>query len=129
MPTINQLIRWIYEYNFISGDMPVFEMWEEEDVDKGLAERDEILSRTGIKFTKTYYKKSYGFEDDDIEIAQPETKPTDFSEFAAKTSILNNQEVLDELAEKFTPDVLQSQCQDILKPVLKQVRSYVCLNF
>ena len=31
--TINQLIQWIYEINFSNAEIPVFELYQEEDVD------------------------------------------------------------------------------------------------
>jgi len=53
----NQLIKLIYEINFNSENMPKFILYKEEDVDKPLAERDQILVNTGIRFTKEYYIK------------------------------------------------------------------------
>jgi hypothetical protein len=43
----NTLIRWVCELNFNDGARPVFEMWEQQEVDKVLAERDEKLVRAG----------------------------------------------------------------------------------
>lgn len=82
--TVNTLIGWIWELNF-SGTPPTFTLYEEEDVDKALAERDEILTKTGVKFTKNYYMKAYGFEEGDIEVVEtpkPNTPPSiqNFSE-------------------------------------------------
>lgn len=73
--TINELIGWIWEINF-TGTPPTFTLYEEEDVDKALAERDEILTKTGVKFTKSYYMKAYGFDEGDIEIADTNTQPS-----------------------------------------------------
>jgi len=52
--TINQLIQWIYEINFANAEVPVFELYESEDVNLTLAQRDKILSDTGVKFTNEY---------------------------------------------------------------------------
>ncbi len=91
--TLNELIDWIVFINFGSVDnRPRFILWEEEDVDKTQAERDEILSRTGLKFTLEYYRKAYGFDEGDIELsagttpenATPETEET--PEFQEKTT-------------------------------------------
>ena len=65
---INQLIQWIYEINFTNAEVPVFELYEPEDVDLTLAQRDKILSDTGVKFTKEYFIKNYGLEDEDFDI-------------------------------------------------------------
>ncbi len=64
----NQLIKWIWEINFNYGEIPKFSMFEEEDVNKTLAERDEILVKQGVKFTKSYYIENYGLDDKDFEI-------------------------------------------------------------
>jgi phage gp29-like protein len=63
----NELIGWTWELNFSSGEKPAFSMYEQEDVDKTLAERDQILTQAGVKFTKQYFIKGYGFDEADIE--------------------------------------------------------------
>lgn len=70
--TLNRLIRYVYEINFgQSNDIPKFYMYEEEEVDLNLAGRDKILKETGVSFTKEYYIKAYGFEEDDIDLVTP----------------------------------------------------------
>lgn len=72
--TINKLIKWIYELNFSeSGISPQFIMYEQEQVDKTLAERDEILMRTGVKFRKEYYTNNYGLKEDEFDITGIDT--------------------------------------------------------
>lgn len=116
--TINTLIGWIWELNFGSGSKPVFSLYEEEDVDKALAERDEILTKTGLKFTKTYYMKAYGFEEGDIEIAEA-PKPT------ATLSVQNFSETppqskpADELDRQSKALDSKAQEQEILSEVLR----------
>lgn len=55
--------------------------------DKGLesarATRDQVLVGTGIKFTKKYYERQYGLEEDEFEIATPQ-QPNDFSNLFSK---------------------------------------------
>lgn len=68
--TIQKLIEWICELNWPGLVPPKFSMWDEEDVDKEQAERDKILTETGVKFTKTYYIKAYGLAEDDFEITE-----------------------------------------------------------
>ena len=92
---INQLIRWIYEINFSTGDIPVFEMYAPEDVDLTLAQRDKILSDTGVKFTKEYFIKNYGLEDEDFDIREDilATATPNFSEFKEETPIVHGQRI------------------------------------
>jgi len=70
----NRLIRWIWEINFNYGEIPVFSMFEEEDVNKTLAERDEILVKQGIKFTRSYYINNYGLANKDFEIKSTDSE-------------------------------------------------------
>jgi phage gp29-like protein len=68
---MNQLLQWIQQFNYGGGDVR-FRMYQPEDVDKTLAERDEILTRTGVSFTKKYFTAKYGLDEDEFEVtAQP----------------------------------------------------------
>ncbi|NLF84380.1 MAG: DUF935 family protein, partial [Candidatus Gastranaerophilales bacterium] len=66
--THNQLIRWIWEINFSGGEIPKFTMFARDEVNKELAERDEILVKQGIKFSKSYYIEHYGLNESDFEV-------------------------------------------------------------
>jgi len=134
--THNKLIRWIAEINFgIDTDLPKFEMFEEEDVDLDLAQRDKILKDTGVKFTKSYIMRTYGFEEDDIEEVEsvPESKdgfkPEEpnsedklkedkESEFAEKGEYYT-----DQIIKQFSDIQLQSQIKEALSPVFKLINS------
>lgn len=124
--TLNQLIRWIYELNFSEQNIiPVFTMWEEEDIDLELAKRDKILSETGVKFTKEYLMKTYGFEKDDIEVQESgkteKIKPqTEFKEF--KESDFKDQQVINDFVDSFSEDDLQTQADTVLKPVIEMIK-------
>lgn len=124
--TLNQLIQWIYEINFTGTDIPTFEMYEEEDVDLTLSQRDKILSETGVKFTKEYFKKTYGFDEEDFEIQQAQPvkneKPS-FSEFKQAESKFLDQQAIDNFIESFSDNELQKQAETILNPVLKIINS------
>lgn len=66
----NILLRWIHELNFSDGVAPTFEFFTQKEGDKTVAERDKILADTGVKFTKNYYIKTYGLEDDDFTVGE-----------------------------------------------------------
>lgn len=75
----NQLLQWLCEFNFSVEQLPKFELFEQERIDKNQAERDEILSRCGVKFSKTYWQRTYDLEDDDLdESAVSDTEQTAF---------------------------------------------------
>lgn len=64
--TANTLINWLMYANGISGAAPKLELFEQEEVDDKQAKRDEILSRTGVTFSRQYFKKNYDLEDEDF---------------------------------------------------------------
>jgi phage gp29-like protein len=67
---LNKLIEWIVKFNFGNlAEMPKFEMYQEEDVDKPLAEVVSMLTQyKQVEFTKEFYKRRFGFADDEINI-------------------------------------------------------------
>ncbi|MCR5660920.1 MAG: DUF935 domain-containing protein, partial [bacterium] len=67
---LQQLVTWIYEINWNQGRPPVISLWHEEDVDKLLAERDQILTGAGVRFSKSYFMRSYGLQEDDFEVKE-----------------------------------------------------------
>jgi len=67
----NQLIDWVCTLNFGEDVMrPKFELYEEEQVDKLLAERDKILTECGVQFTSDYFMRTYNFKEGDLTLAQ-----------------------------------------------------------
>lgn len=117
--TINQLIKWIYELNFANQDIPQFEMYEIEDVDLNLAQRDKVLTESGVKFSKEYFIKNYGFDEEDLEIAEVK-KPTEFKQFKEENTS-HGQDEVDGLFDLISADELQLMSNDMLKPLLKQL--------
>lgn len=115
---LNKLIEWIIEFNFESvSEMPRFVMYEEKDVDMSLAQRDQTLSSTGqVKFTKEYFKRNYGFKDDEIDISLEQAKP-EFSE--------SNKSI-----EKSAFDISQFDelTQSVLKPIFEMINESKSYN-
>ncbi|MFW9315087.1 DUF935 domain-containing protein [Glaesserella parasuis] len=66
--TFNTLLQWICHYNFNVEQLPTFEFFEQESINTEQVERDEKLHRMGVRFTKQYFMREYGFEDGDIEL-------------------------------------------------------------
>src|SRR5574344_942840 len=126
--TINQLLQWIYEINFASSDVPVFEMFEEEDVDLNIAQRDKILSDTGVKFTKEYFLKTYGFDNEDLEIREDviPIANSKFSQFQNEPQI-EGQTQIDELFKFLSETDLSKQAQKMLSPLISLIES--CNNY
>ena len=112
----NTLIRWVCELNFNDGARPVFEMWEQQEVDKVLAERDEKLVRAGAKLTPAYFKRAYSLQDGDLEEAVQPTTPA--AEFAEGETGFPDQQALDEIVASLSAETLDEEAGAILRPLL-----------
>ena len=56
---------------------PKFIWFESENPQKDFADRDKTITESGqVRLTKSYYKRRYGFQDDDIEIIDPAATAT-----------------------------------------------------
>lgn len=68
----NELIEWIIDINLGYKSNIKFKLFEEEDVDLKLAQRDATLLNTkNLQFTKDYFIKSYGLKETDFIILEP----------------------------------------------------------
>jgi len=63
---VNQLIRWTVEVNWPNQEAPHWELGADEGIDKTLAERDDLLVRSGARLTRAYFLRAYGLEEDDL---------------------------------------------------------------
>lgn len=122
---LNKLLSLITEFNFPDIEAPHFEMYEEDDVDKPLAEFTDILTKNNqIKFTKEYYINRFNFKEEEFELienqpAAPSMLPTQPSRFAEASDDWS-QTLIDTLGEKVFADN-----PDILKPILEEVNKFV----
>jgi phage gp29-like protein len=72
---LNQLARWIVDLNEGEGaPAPKVGLYEQEEVDKAQAERDEILTKAGARLTKSYFMRTYDLDEGDIDDT-PATPP------------------------------------------------------
>jgi phage gp29-like protein len=69
----NRLIKNMMESSDISGERPLFVMFEEEKIDTARAERDLKLTQAGVRFTKTHFIEEYGFEEDEFDVPNPQS--------------------------------------------------------
>lgn len=104
---MNVVIRWTYQLNGFTGDVPTFSLYEQEDVSSTIAVRDESLTRQGVVFTKEYYLRTYGFDDSDIEVGDTiqSTPPTNFAEQQRH----EDQTLVDEIADLLTEPIASSK--------------------
>ena len=111
--------------NFNNAEIPVFELYAPEDVDLTLAQRDKILSESGVKFTKDYFIKTYGLEDEDFEIREdyyPNQNPN-FKEFKEEEPTAPGQEQIEELFKFLSETELSKQAQNMLSPLISLIEN------
>ncbi|CAN2042521.1 Portal protein [Candidatus Magnetomoraceae bacterium gMMP-15] len=86
---------------------PTLKWFEESDPKKEHAERDEKITKTGVKLTKVYYQRQYGFKDDEIEIVEDNKKtPADHSEFREKR-FTPEQQSIENLVAQVLPEAIK----------------------
>lgn len=80
---INELIQWICRLNFgADAECPQFELYEEEEVGKEQAERDQILTNCGLRLSKEYWMRTYKLQEGDIVDAPKVTTASHSADFA-----------------------------------------------
>ncbi|MDA5607062.1 DUF935 domain-containing protein [Pasteurella multocida] len=70
----NRLLQWICELNFNVEMLPRFELFEQAEINTEQVERDTKLHSIGVRFSKAYFEREYGFEQGDIEIQAVENR-------------------------------------------------------
>lgn len=116
---LNVVIKWTLELNGLSGDIPRFVFYEEEDVDLATAQRDEILTKTGVTFNKSHYVKAYGLDEEDFELATSTPAPAGPPASFAEDTRTEDQIVTDELIEMLGKgQMVKAVGDELVKPVL-----------
>lgn len=114
----NTLIRWICELNYSGGARPTFALWEQEEVDKVLAERDERLMRAGARLTPAYFKRAYNLRDGDLDEGPP---PGGNAAFAEGEALAPDQDALDAAMEAVSPEALEDELRAALAPLMERI--------
>lgn len=65
---MNEVIKQIALVCDLKEELPKVRLIYDPGLNSELAARDNVLTNTGIKFTKKYFINNYGFKDDDFEI-------------------------------------------------------------
>ena len=111
--TMNEFICFLYELNFGTDEpKPVFVLYEQKEVQKDRAERDQILSDTGVRFTKEYYTREYDLREEDFDLVEPKSGEGGHGEFTETIS----QRTLDKFEEALgnMDEELQDQAEATL---------------
>lgn len=118
--TYNQAIDWSVDLNFGEGkEKPRFILYANEDVDKELADRDDVLYRQGVRFTKKYYQNNYSLEEDDFEMQEQQLQQQ--QPFYNNPFAFAESKALQDIQENLPADELQKMAEVMLKPVFELI--------
>ena len=112
--TLNEFIKKVSSLNFNETETPMFEIYEEEGIDQSLVERDNKVQTLGVKFTKEYIKKAYGYDDNDFDVLPVGEKYND-SDFSDATD--DDYDKIDNLIDNLNLD--ETVIKDSLNPIIK----------
>ncbi|MGD9642786.1 MAG: DUF935 domain-containing protein [Elusimicrobiales bacterium] len=127
--TIQQLLNWTCEFNFPGEPAPVFSLYAPEDVDMDQAQRDEVLSRIGVRFTPVYIQREYNLKPEDFSLVDPAiganaAPPAQFAGKAATPAApAPAADPVMAAADKLDPAALQAELEGALAPVMEIIKS------
>ena len=116
--TMNQFIKWFCAINYGAGEVPVFTLFEEEDVDKNVADRDRVIFDLGWRPTEEYIKKTYNMADGDFTLVEPPTTPAFAFAAPAAPAVPPDQKAIDAEVDGLTAGKLQTQMEPIIQPLM-----------
>ncbi|MDU9028719.1 DUF935 domain-containing protein [Pseudomonas mediterranea] len=78
---LNACIRHVVDINF-GPDIaaPQYALWQQEEIDKSLAQRDKALTESGVRFTNAYWQRTYNLQDGDLQQASTRRGKPEFAE-------------------------------------------------
>jgi phage gp29-like protein len=114
---LNACIRQVVDINFGTDVVaPLYALWQQEEIDKSLAQRDKALTDSGVKFTNAYWQRTYNLQDGDLQDAPATTDSAEFAEPTLKP--LLDQIALDQAIDSLPAEVLQQHSEQTLNAVL-----------
>lgn len=103
---LNKLVRWIIDLNFgKQTEYPKFIIYEEEDVDKPLAETVETLKKAGIQVLEPFIIRRMGLQKNEFRLIDETSQNQSISEsllpqFSENNETPPDQEIIDSETEK-----------------------------
>lgn len=145
----NTLVKWIIDLNMPGAPYP--QLWrnfeEPEDLTRK-ADRDTKLGQAGVKFKKNYFMREYNLQEDDFDLADTATPPTDQpppgrpvnfalspEQIAAdvrkalgmpapeEAKAVRARAAVENLIDDLNPAELQKQAEGMLAPIIKLIEN------
>lgn len=120
---LNGVIRRIVDINFGEAvAAPVYDLWEQEEIDKTLAERDKNLTDAGVRFTDAYWLRTYNLQDGDLvaPVAPAQPESASFAEPVLRPVL--DQLALDQAIASLSAEQLQEQAEQALLPLIEALQ-------
>ncbi|HNX76092.1 MAG TPA: DUF935 family protein [Candidatus Rifleibacterium sp.] len=144
----NTLVKWIIDLNMPGAPYPqVWRNFEEAEDLTQKADRDTKLGQAGVKFKKGYFMREYNLQEDDFDLADATTPPTDQPpgrpvNFAISPEQIHedirkalgmpdkdevratrSRNAVEGLIDDMKPEDLQKQAEGILAPIIKLIEN------
>jgi len=121
--TANEIIRFIAEVNgYDVKALPRLRLYQEEDVDKALADRDKVLFDMGVRFTPEYYKRAYNLAESDF-VVDNGTQTAAPANFSAASELQAGQESVDKIVQRHIDDAATNS--EVMQSMLATVADFV----
>lgn len=115
--TMNAIIRLVVDLNFGENvAAPVYELWEQEEIDKTQADRDKSLTDSGVKLTNQYWMRTYNLQEGDLEAPPALAKSAEFAEPTLKPIL--DQLALDQAINSLPAELLQEQSEQTIASLI-----------
>ncbi|MCX2546558.1 DUF935 family protein [Pseudomonas sp. COW5] len=118
---LNACIRHVVDLNFgphIAA--PDYQLWQQEEIDKSLAQRDKALTESGVKFSNAYWQRTYNLQDGDL---QPPPATIGSPAFAEPTtSLALDQLALDQAINSLPAATLQQHAEHAITPLIQALQ-------
>lgn len=119
---LKELVRYIVDLNFGADSIaPVVGLYEEEAVNKDVADRDKVLYEMGVRPTKEYYARTYNIPIHEFEL-NGESKPVEFN---APMVATEPKYFPTEVSKAITDNTMLSNFEGVLIPILKAINESV----
>ncbi|QZD72891.1 DUF935 domain-containing protein [Pseudomonas sp. 3-2] len=117
---LNACIRHVIDLNFGTHvAAPVYALWQQEEIDKSLAQRDKALTESGVRFTNAYWQRTYNLQDGDLQPPATIGSPA-FAE--PTTSLALDQLALDQAINSLPAATLQHHTEYAITPLIQALQ-------
>jgi phage gp29-like protein len=114
---LNACIRLVVDLNFGTDvAAPNYHLWQQEEIDKSLAQRDKALTESGVKFSNAYWQRTYNLQDGDLQPTPATHTSPAFAEPTQKHA--PDQTALDQAINSLPLDTLQQHTQHAIAPLI-----------